>query len=450
MTNPLPVLLREDADTHLPLPSGAPLRVLCGLAWLFVAWSFSFLDRSGGAFGFFAGVWLVIGVASFGLALLCRGDVMRSRKAVMALGCLAGLFVLVGFAVFILIRWAAFALLLVTAARAPAMRTRRDLYYALAGIVAVSLLVLTHSNAQWTVWFYLAPAWLCVALALAWDYASGVRLSTRTRVGLTAGFLAVSITTGVAIAALVPLPRLLGLGFLEPGTDNPGRTHQPAGHPGAGQARATQASAQGSTEAGGDARTLERRLQEALADPGLPGWQRTVVSAMLASLEAAARIHVGDARPMATPPMTPKQREEYRARAAALRQAVETILSVLQMALIAWLVWLLRWRIAASAALGAARLMQSPAPGWAMRCSMWSLRILLRRHGHPMRAGESVLEHVGSAPVLPGRVRDWLLHAAKCYGASRFGGARPVVADAAYARDAVIAAGEVLRLKKNQ
>jgi hypothetical protein len=44
---------------------------------------------------------------------------------------------------------------------------RRSL--SLAIVVSVSLLVAVHWAADWTLWFYLGPAWLFVALALAWD-----------------------------------------------------------------------------------------------------------------------------------------------------------------------------------------------------------------------------------------------------------------------------------------
>lgn len=454
-----PAVLRADeGSAHLPLPAGPALRILCGLAWLFVAWGFSFLDRARGDLGFFAGAWLVLGVVGFGLALRLQANEARARKAATMLTLGAGVLTLFpGFLMFVLVRWFAFGLLLVTAARAPAMRTRRDLYYALAAIVAVSLLVITHHNAQWTIWFYLGPAWLCVALALAWDYAARVRLGGFLKAGLTTGFLVLAIAVGIALATLLPLPRMLGFGFLPPGTDNPGRVERPAGAGGTEQRAERGRSDGGGTGTGpgagisGSALTgIGQRLHEALRDPGLPNWQRSVVEGMLAVAEGLARATSnGDGR-LLVRPMTAQERAELQARAAALARAIETLFQALLLALLAWLMWLLRWRIAGAAALESARLLAPLSPALAMRCAMYALRVLLRRHGHALRPGQSVLEHVASAAVLPRLVRDWVLQAVHRYGAWRFGGAVAAPADAAYVRQAVVAANEVLRNRKRK
>lgn len=452
-------VLRSDARADAPLP-GAALQVLCGLAWLGVAWAFSFLDRAHDRFGFFAIAWLVAGAFGFGLGVLHRRRPRDARRAAAALSIVAGVLALFpGFLMFTLVRWLAFALLLMTAARAAGMQTRRDLYYALASIDAVSLLVLTHANAHWTIWFYLAPAWVCVALALAWDYAAAVRLHASVKVGLTGGFLALCIALGLAVAALLPLPQAKGWGFLEPATDNPGRKRLPAGGAGGTQGNASRQGAgqegtqgAGSSRQGGEATLLGdaiERLHEAMRDRGLPQWQRGLVEGMLTMAEATARIggH-GDGR-LAGRPLSAQEREELERRAAAFAQALQQALNLFLTLLLLLLLWLLRWRLAGALAMGGAWLLAPWSAAASMRCSILGLRLLLRRHGHALQPGQSVLEHVESAAFLPDRVRAWLRRAVHTYGAVRFGGMAASPAGAALVRQSVVATEEVLRTRKH-
>ena len=448
------LVLRSDARADQPLP-GTALQVLCGLAWLGVAWSFSFLDRARGGFAFFAVAWVVIGAVGFGLGVARRGRPEDARRAAKLLTLLAGLLIAFpGFFMFILVRWAAFALLMITAARAAALQTRRDLYYALAAIVAVSLLVLTHANAQWTIWFYLAPAWLCVAMALAWDYAAEVRLPAYVKAGFTSAFLAVCIVLGLGIATLLPLPPTEGFGMLEPGTNNPGRVQLPAGPGGGSDGHASGDGAgqgsgrQGPSRLGG----AIARLREALSDRGLPAWQRSVVASLLAGAEALALVSGnGDAR-IPVRPMTPQEQAEFRARAAAVQAFVEAVATLLWWLLlaagVALVAWKVRWRLGIASALGGAWLLGRWAPGSAMRCSMLGLRWMLLRHRHPMAAGQSVLEHVESATFLPATAQGWLREAVRTYGGWRFGGLRASPAQAALVRQRVVVAEEVLRERR--
>ena len=451
--------LRSGARADTPLP-GAALQVLCGLAWLGVAWAFSFLDRGHGDFAFFAAAWAFLGLVGFGIGIGLRERPAAARTPALVLTVLACLLALFpGFLMYVLVRWAAFGLLLVTAARAAAMHTRRDLYYALAAIVAVSLLVVSHDRAQWTVWFYLAPAWLCVGLALAWDYAAEVRLGAPLKAGMTVAFLAFCIVLGATLSALLPLPQVDGFGFLEPGTDHPGRVQLPAGGgggtQGSGGKRGGTAEGQGhgaQGASGGEPGLLggvAKGLHEALRDRGLPGWQRGTVEGLLSITEALARLtEDGEARVFVRP-MTAQERQQMEARAAALQAALDLLLNLLWLALAALLLWRLRWRVAATLALGAAGLLVRVAPGASMRCSMQALRCLLHRHGHPRGPAQSVLEHVDSAPFLPPRLRQWLREAVHTYGAWRFGSARGNAAQARQVRQAISAAGEVLRIRRN-
>jgi hypothetical protein len=122
---------------------------------------------------------------------------------------------------------------------------------------------------------------------------------------------------------------------------------------------------------------------------------------------------------------------------------------LLLLAALSWaLAWWLRWRIAIASALTGAWLLARCAPGPAMRCSMLGLRWLLRRHRHPMAAGQSLLEHVESATFLPPPVAEWLREAVRSYGAWRFGGLPASPAQAALVRQRVIVTAEVLRERR--
>src|SRR5262249_32965709 len=126
-------------------------------------------------------------------------------------------------------------LMITLAARAVVMRTRRDFYLSQTVIFVVSLMVATHMAADWTVWFYLAPAWLLAALALAWEYAAGVAISRWAKGGLTLGFILLSFLLAMLLFLFGPRPPSLGFGFLPPGTDTPNLLKQEAGNQGTGR-----------------------------------------------------------------------------------------------------------------------------------------------------------------------------------------------------------------------
>ena len=437
---------RDRADEAL---RGPALPVLCGFAWLGVAWGFSFLDRARGEFGAFAIAWLVLGLIGFGLGLAGRTRPERVKPAARVLVALACVFAVVpGLLMFTLLRWSAFALLLLTAARAASMRTHRDLYYALAAIVAVSLLVVVHANAEWTVWFYLAPAWLCIVLALAWDYAAHVRLGAPLKAGLSLAFVTLCIAAGVAVSAMLPLPQTPGFGFLDPPTGNPGHAGRAAAR-GGSAGTAPQAGDAGTAGARGTRSLLGdavEALHRALGDQGLPQWQRSTVEGLLAAAEALGRlIDSGDVR-VTMRPRTAQEREQARGRAEALRAAVQALLWLLALLLALLLLWRARWRVAGAAAFAGAALLARWSPGASMRCSMVALHCLLHRRGHPRGPGLSTLEHVRSARFLRPKLRQWLQRAVLVYGGWRFGGAAASAAQAEEVRRAVLAADELLRM----
>jgi hypothetical protein len=426
--------------------TGPALPVLCGLAWLGTALGFSFLDRARGEFAPFALAWLLIGLLGFGLAVVFREQPQRVQRTARLLTVLACVLALVpGLLMFSLVRWGGFALLLVTAARAAAMHTHRDVYYALAAIVSVSLLVVVHGNADWTVWFYLAPAWLCVVLALAWDYAAQVRLAAPLKAALSLAFVAVCIAAGGVLAALLPLPPTPGFGVFDPPTANPQHTGRAS--PGGSGGGATGTAAGSGTVTGGASSlaAVIGALRRGLADKGVPQWQRSVIGGMLAAAEALER--ASGSGVVVLRPMTAQELQEARDRAAALRAALDAALLLLALLLSLLLLWLVRWRIVGAGAFAAAALLAPWAPGRSMRCSMVALHCLLHRRGYPRAPGQSLLEHVASARSLQPRLRQWLRHAVHTYGNWRFGAASPSPAQAREVRRAVLAADELLRMK---
>ena len=442
LTTARPVM-RSDALPDEKLGSVA-IVVLCGCAYLCVALAFSSIDRYLGRFGFEAGWWAFWGALGFGAgAARFHADAGQGRRLGKVLMVIAGLLTLFpGFLMFRLDRWAAFLLLLVTAARAVGMRSRRDFYYALASIVPVSLLVATHSRADWTTWFYLGPAWLLMALALAWDYAAGVQLGAMRKGLLTLGFVGFCLAFSALVFALLPQPQILGFGFVPPGTSAPGRVKTDAGaEPGNAGARGGQQAAQPETVLG----QAVERMRKSLKDPALPDWQRSAVEGLVAAGEALMRARGDPGATTMFRRMTPAEAQAYLERLAAVQSFLEFLLRLLMLAIAAWVAWRLRWRVGIGSALIAAWALARSNPSASMRCSAYATRWFLARGGHPMRPGQSAMEHIQSAPNLPVQARDWLERATRLYCAERFGGARATAETARYVRRAVDATVELMR-----
>jgi hypothetical protein len=438
-------VLRSDAMPDEKLGSIAIL-MLCGCAYVGVALAFSYLDRRLGRFGVEAVWWIAWTCIGFGNGMFdLKGDGARGRGIAKVLTGIAGVLTLFpGFLMFRLDRWAALMLLLFTAARAADMRTRRDFYYALAAIVAVSLLAATHSNADWTTWFYLGPAWLAIAMALAWDYAAGVQLGSWRKSGLTLGFVAVCIVMSTVIFTVLPQPRILGFGFLPPGSGAPGRVQTDAGATtaAAGSAGERQAGSNGPDTVLGQA---VQRMRRSLKDPMMPAWQRSAVQGLLAGAEALMRGTGNADGPMLLRQMTAEEAQAFAERVAALQSFLKFVAWLLALALAACIGWLLRWRIGIALALWAAWALVRIHPAASMRCSSYAIRWMLARTGHPLQPGQSVLEHVETAVALPAPVRGWLERSTRIYCADRFGGERASELSAAYVRRAVEAARELMR-----
>lgn len=323
-------VLRADAQPDEPL-RGQGVIALAGLAYLGIALSFAFIDRSLGRFGIESLLWAAWAALGFGVRLLAPDRlVLRQRVARVMLVLTALLWIVPAFLAFNLIRWIAVGLLVVLAARAAVLATRRDLYYLLAALIAIAMLILTHAKAQWPIWFYMGPAWLAIGLVLAWDYAAGLPVPAWMKVAGTALFMIACLLLTAAALSLLPRPAMLGFGFLPPGTTTPGRfridTPQgppsrrdgleqeaaPDGQPGGGRlqpgdgaggppgtqrgaggkAGGVQGSApgpRGSLPPTGGSSGIEQAvaiLGAALQDQHLPGWQRSMLSTLRDALQA--------------------------------------------------------------------------------------------------------------------------------------------------------------------
>lgn len=241
---------RKARKVPLQEPPSPPLRssgtiVFAGLCYLFTGFAFSYVDRGRMAFGVFCVLWLAWAVLGFGAGVLNRrggeGAGRRLWRGMAWFGVLLALFP--GFFLYPFARWICLVLMVVMGARAAQLRTRRDLYFTMTVVFTVCFLTTTHYAADWSLWFYLGPAWLFGALALAWLHAEGVDLSRWTQLSMTTGFVAVSCVIAACLFLFVPRPPVLGFGFL-PGGDVPGLYEPPFGN---------QADGRGEQRAGGRA-----------------------------------------------------------------------------------------------------------------------------------------------------------------------------------------------------
>jgi hypothetical protein len=439
------IVLRADVRAGEPLGS-AVLPLWCGAAWLAAALGFLYLDRHFGRFGvesLFATAW---GGLGFGVAAwrLHRHGQATSRLE-RALTVIACLLMIPGFLMFSLERWMAMAVLLLLAARAPAMQLRGDLYLSLAGTVAVSLLVAVHWRAEWTVWFYLGPAWFALAMALAWDHASGVALS-RLRQSIFAGaFLGLCLAAGLLAYSLVPRPQVLGFGFLSPPTDAPGRVKREGPQEGGAEGVAARTQPGDAPQPGLLGRAIGA-MRPTLGDASVPAWQRSGIGALLGTLEALASMLAPDELRGTREP-TSAERRDIERRVAQVSEALRWTLWALLAALLAWQAWKRRRLLAGEAALQLAGVFASRWPKASMRCSVAAISWLLHHAGCPAGPGESLRELVARAR-LPAPARGWLQGAVRRYGAWRFGLAAATANDANQVHAATRAAFELLSMSK--
>lgn len=432
-------------------PTAVGAVVFAGMAYVCLGWAFSYLDRRFSHFGLETLLWLGWGALGFGAGALhlrhgSPAGGQRQWKTMAVIGFALSLFP--GLALYAFPRWVSVALMVVVGARAATLRTERDLHLTLTVLFAVSFTVATHAYADWSLWFYLGPAWWLAALALAWNHARGSALATRVKLGLTSAFAVVVLLCSVVAFVLVPRPPFLGWGFL-PGGDAAGSWGSPALDGGGPPARSGTSPGVGGAGQGGQggqvaqARpapqgTLERQWRGMLADmrasakdPFMPQWQRSLIEGMARLGESLLNALAGGGRAGegaqggtnsgagtgqtggagsssdATPPPAP------------------TGLPLPWWLLVAAALWLLyRWRHRAglAVALGASWGLARWYPLLSMRLTAQAMTWCLQSQGVSRPPGQSLREHWLSAPGLPDTARHWMQRALAHYGAVRFGG----------------------------
>lgn len=437
--------------------------VFAGLSYLFVAFAFSYLDRKFKGFGVESLLWLVWALVGFGAgAINLRRAEGAGATQWMVLGLLGLVLALFpGVALYAFPRWVCLALLIIIGARAATMRTRRDFYLTLTVIFTVSFMVATHYNADWSLWFYLGPAWLFGAFALAWLHAEGVAIPRWTKFSMATGFVGLSFVLASVLFLFAPRPPVLGFGFLPPGADVPGLFDEPAGDAGGmtGQSGKQSGTASGSSHKpgqGGGAQgeaTLRSgglaqqwgdmlgRMREAARDPTVPQWQRGAIQGMVGTAQSlldrltgspaggegqGGMVQSPSPRPTFTPP------------------SLLDLLLWLALAVAAWLLVRYRYRLGLSAALGISWLLAKPFPAQSMRLSARAMTWCLRIRSHPPARGQSVREHWSSVPGIAPMARKWLRYALESYCATRFGGVPATRQRALHMRQAVQGTCDIL------
>lgn len=455
------------SGVEAPLGSrGALFFTAC--SYLCVALSFSYLDRRHGFFSGESVFWMVWTFLGFGAALFYLGRGSRVAQAHWTvMGSLAGLFVLIVFFRYNLLRWASVALLLILSARAVVLSTRRDLYLALTVVFVVSLMVATYWTADWTVWFYLAPAWVFAALALAWEHAAGAALSRWVRGGLTLSFVGLAFLLAMLLFLILPRPAVLGFGFLPPGTDTPNLVKQDGGgqgqQPGEG---GRPGNAGGSGSAGSDPRAggggngwqqMFQRMQRDLNDPHMPEWQRATMRRLTGWGEVLAaalsgELVVGQRRVPGDELPGSSTLQELGEVVVQVLERVEYVVRIwwpalVLLLLLLWLLyrfWARRYQVAAAILLHGAGGLLRLRPRLSMTLSVLALDCCLRQQGHLPARGVSLREQLSMADSVPDLPRRWLAYALDLYGEVRFGSKEPTVQHAANMHKAVHGASGIL------
>lgn len=428
-----------------PLASRAVIG-LTGVAYWCVGLAFSFLDRHYGSLGLEVVLWLVWAVLGFGAGMLYVGRAPQAGSRqwhwLGALGVLLALFP--GFLIYNLLRWTSLLLMVVIGARAAVLKTRRDLYFTLTVIFVVSFMAGTHGSADWTLWFYLGPAWVFGALALAWDHASAVALSRWTKALMTLAFVIAAFLVAVLLFFFAPRPPLLGFGFLPPGTDTPGLFQTPGGGGGDAPAGAAGAAQGGVGAGGGHAgasrpgsalsqwETMLQGMRQSAADPKIPQWQRSVMQAMLDAAQSVLDALQGSEQETAAPPIW-------------LPNPWLLLLILLVLGLLLYGLWRKRYRWGVDALLGLAWLLAWLHPVGSMRLSVLAMAWCLQGLGYKRLPGQSVREHWGQARGLAPLPRRWLGYAVETYCAVRFGAVLATREQAFDLRNAVHGASDITR-----
>lgn len=433
--------------------------VFTGCCYVFVGWGFSYLDRRFGSFGLESALWLVWALLGFGAGAVHAGRPSESGQTQwMVLGALGFVLALFpGFAIYNMLRWTSLTLMIVIGARAAILRSRRDFYLTLTVIFVVSFMVGTHGNADWSLWFYLGPAWIFGGLALTWEHASGVRISRWTKASMTLGFIGLSFLLAVTLYFVAPRPPILGFGFFPPDIDAPAKSHRPAGETGSRRAGSNGSgngdakglgvgTGQGSAEEqlhGEWAQqwgTMLRSMRRSLSDHAIPQWQRSAMQQLIDAAQSLLERLTGASSPAAA---ASAQMEPQPQPTGRVSVKVNWLLW-LALTLAGYLIWRRRHRLALRVALGGSWLLASHFPAQSMRLSARAMKWCLHTQGYQTSPGQSVREHwAGAADIAP-LARAWLGYAMESYCETRFGNVLADPQRALQMRTAVLGACDIL------
>lgn len=431
--------LTVSADARLP---SRWVHALVGACCMFTGWAFWYLDRGYGDFGPAGTLWFVATLLGFatGALNLHRGG-PAGRVVCALLGAVLALIAIYpGFVLYSLLRWLALCLMFATVARAALMRTRRDLYFGLLACFVCSAVAATHYRADWTLWVYLGPAWLCAGLALTVEYVASHPVGAWTKTGASIAFVGATALLALALFLFMPRPATLGFGFLPPGADAPALAQSRGGGSagdgrhggGSGASGGSAAGAAGGHASSSSWQRMIDAMRQSLADPHMPQWQRGLLQRGLDGASAAGGLVEG---------LTAIVRYVV----IALPRIPPWLWAVLLLAALALhALWQRRHALALQALGLPAWLLQRVHPAWSMRLSAWMLGHALTQAGARPGHQRTLRERLLRANDVPPLGRRWLDDALDLYYATRFGRAAASPATAGAMRSAVLDGADLL------
>lgn len=416
------------SDAWLPSPW---IHAFAGTCLACVGLAFFFIDRQYGDIGVATLPWLIATALGFGTGavMLNRGGAGgRAMCAVLGIVGLA-LAVFPTFMMYSLVRWISLCLLFVGIARAPLLRTRRDLYFALMTCFVAASVVAIHPRADWLLWTYLGPACLFAGLALTMEHAGTHAVSLVTKLTSSALFVCTVIVLSSLMFFWLPRPPVLGFGFLPPPVAHIGTAPKSAGGnadakgggvaepgpPGMAQSAATDADSAWEK--------MVERMRSDLLDPEIPGWQRAVLAGLLDALGSLYANPSGSREPQAQAelPSTGEAFLSSSVRIVVVRIKFVTLLTWLALLVLTAFCWAQR-RVLAFTALSAASYgLSGVHPLGSMKLSARMMAVGLSRIGIPDSGARTLREQLAKAHELPLLARRWYGEALDLYHASRFG-----------------------------
>jgi hypothetical protein len=438
----------DDFGTARSLTSGW-VHAFAGACTASVGLSFFFLDRSFGDFATASWFWLAATLCGFGAGALTLNRARPLGRAMCAVLGLIGLALAVfpTFLIYALLRWIALCLLFVAVARAPLMRTSRDLYFCLLTCFVAGAVTAVHSRANWLLWIYLGPACVFAGLALTLEHVGSHAIGASTKLIASAAFMAVVLLLACALFLFAPRPPVLGFGFVPPATAEHGLLRQPAGaDPNVarnGAAGSTSLSpTRGQSGNQGPWEEMIGRMRSDLSDRALPGWQRWLLGRLLDAMDAMIRTGQPNGAELGhgTSGSTIDQATAGQASSIGLPSWPWLLLAALGLA---WLCWRRRYALAFIALNGAAAALTRMKPLAAMKVTALMMAIGLHRAGSQWDRGSTLREQLAAAPHLSTIARHWFGESLALYYAARFGRLRASAKAACAMRHGVLDATDL-------